>query len=368
MTFTLGRSGPLPCQRDCAEFIVADGEIGPDSAAEFLALWSRLPRKDLPLMLNSPGGRLDGAMALGRALRHLNVTVTVARARRLGTETPGVAQYAARLDAGICHSACVYTLAGASRRNMAPGSEIGVHQFYLARASDTKRRPKQQYSDADFGRLQSTVAALAGYLVEMQVDLRLLTLAAETEPSRIRVLSSGEVAELLPAAVMVERAAAPPLSAASLHPSLSTTAPPSVHQTPGWPLVMREGRPWLVLQAESQSRRFGVISNEVAIGCRSEGADFVATFREILPPGRPASEGSARIATGSDGGTLAHKPGADHLRGTISQESTMTAAQSGTLDVDVTTVATANYPMRISFAGKGLMDGIDRLERACTAR
>lgn len=368
LTFTPGRADPAPCQRDCAEFIVAHGEIGPDSLADYAALQARLQRPDLPLILSSPGGRLDSALALGRALRRLAVPVLVAQPRPLGPGADGIMRYAPDFAPGTCNSACVYTFAGGVRRSLSPGSTLGVHQFFMARSDDAARRPKDRYTGAEFSNVQRSLAELATYLAEMQIDPRLLMLAADVAPSRIRTLSEGEAISLNLTTGARVALPEPARAAPQLRPAIAALPAPQAQRAapaPGGPVVLRDGRPWLVLTAESQSRRFGPIANEVAIGCGRDGPGFIATFREILPAGRAASAGEARFAAGSGGGLLASAPGADRLRGTLSREAALAAARSGTLELDVVTAATAHHPMRVAFPGDGLGDGLRQLERAC---
>lgn len=389
MRFRAGRRVASPgCGLECAEFIVATGEIQRDSATTLVILWNRLKRKDLPLFIDSPGGNLEGGLDLGRALRKFGVAVTVGRMRSLDCKaTPehctaedsysGLSVFEDAAGKASCNSACVYTFAGGTSRSVAAESSVGIHQFFIARDDDRKRKPKESYSREDFSNLQRTVSEVASYLVEMGVSVNLLTLSADVDSQSIRKLTRTELEELrlthgqgaltpslpatahrAPEAAQRSMALAP---AATRETAVSFSEPDRI-----WPVVIRDGKPWLVLSMPSQSRRFGAISNEVAIGCSPDARRFTALFREIVPA-RPRSSQDASVTIGvpGRGEALTHSPASGTTQGAISRETALVADTTGVLVVEVTSSATAGYPMRLEFPGNGLKSGLDTLETAC---
>ncbi len=390
MTFRAGRRASSPgCGLECAEFIVATGEIQRDSVTTLVILWNRLKRKDLPLYFDSPGGNLEGGLDLGRALRKFGVAVTVGRMQKLDCKASPERCTAEDTFAGVvvfddittkasCNSACVYTLAGGVLRSVAADSSVGVHQFFVARDDDRRRKPKENYSREDFGNLQRTVSEVASYLVEMGVSVKVLTLAADVDSKSIRKLTRVELEELclvhgqgvlttLPLPTTHQRAPEAGQKITTLAPVVTRETAASFSEPDRiWPVVIRDGKPWLVLSLPSQSRRFGTISNEVAIGCSPDARRFTALFREIVPA-RPRSQQDATVTIGVQGASerLTHSPASGTTQGAISRETALNADNSGVLVVEVTSSATAGYPMRLEFPGNGLKSGLETLETAC---
>src|SRR5688572_12794004 len=54
-------------------YILARGEITPNTPSEFLSFYRRLPKDDLPseVWFHSPGGSLAAGLELGRSIRRL---------------------------------------------------------------------------------------------------------------------------------------------------------------------------------------------------------------------------------------------------------------------------------------------------------
>lgn len=151
MTFTLGRlETSRACGAPCAEFVVAKGNIGRATAFGYFLARARSGGRDLPVILESPGGHLNGAVALARMWRQLGVTVVIAssiptcshsgRDRRCesadladGIVTFGLA------GGSACASACTILMAGAVRRIAAPKARFGIHTPSANLDSDSGR-------------------------------------------------------------------------------------------------------------------------------------------------------------------------------------------------------------------------------------
>ena len=141
MTVTLVRSDAPGCGDGCAEWLALTGVIGPGTPALFSAALARLGRKSVPVLVDSPGGAVQAAMAMGRAIRSRGLTVAVAgtalddcaaadsacAARRRAGERPGF------VAGGVaaCASACVLILAAGTERSVGDHSYVGVHQMVV---------------------------------------------------------------------------------------------------------------------------------------------------------------------------------------------------------------------------------------------
>jgi hypothetical protein len=197
------------------------------------------------------------------------------------------------------------------------------------------------------------------------------------DSSTVRNLTRAELAALnlttvqnAPLGVPVRTTAEPPAPRVPVRQGARTpaalpadTAEKTLAAEKSWPMVMRDGQPWLVLSVPSQSRRFGEITNEVAIGCTPDRHRYTALFREIVPA-NPDTRQDARVVIGPPApGQRAAMPSA--AGGAITRETALSADNTGVLVVEVTSSATAGYPMRLEFPGNGLKSGIETLERAC---
>lgn len=117
--------------------------------------------------LNSPGGALDDAIAMGRLLRAYGLPTTVE-------------------NGAICASSCPLAFAGGVRRTAGAQAAIGLHQFYAA--SDTTEIPAEIMADA-----QLTTARISRHLVEMGVNPALWLHALETPPRALYYLDAGQM-------------------------------------------------------------------------------------------------------------------------------------------------------------------------------
>ncbi len=116
--------------------------------------------------LNSNGGDVETAIAIGRQLRNFHAT-------------------AVAWQSGGCYSSCVFIFAGAVQR-AATGSSIGIHRPY---STSTELR--------DFKTIQNDqrrIAKLAkDYLEEMNVLPSLYDAMVSVPPEKIRMLSEAEL-------------------------------------------------------------------------------------------------------------------------------------------------------------------------------
>lgn len=164
---------PMPEALDFSETegrIDMVGQIAAGDADRFVA-WLDRDRPGARLVaLDSSGGSVADALAIGRTIR--------------------AAGYATEVrDGAVCLSACPYILAGGGTRQVAPGGVVGVHQHYFGQ--NTMLPAFMAVSD-----LQRAQAGVMDYLDQMGVDLRLMTHALRTPPAEINVLEPALMAEL----------------------------------------------------------------------------------------------------------------------------------------------------------------------------
>lgn len=159
LNFTLGRLEATPaCGGKCAEFIVAKGEIGFDAVIKYLGARGLSGDRNLPVVLESPGGFLTGAQMLARIWRHQGVTVIVARVQPTCGHS-GAGPSCAPVDkadgvrtfafeaAGDCASGCIILLASGTKRLAVPKARLGVHHASLDQKSDATKFAKSMGVD-----------------------------------------------------------------------------------------------------------------------------------------------------------------------------------------------------------------------------
>jgi len=155
---------PRRCPNDlCWEI---SGFISENDAHELSRLGQRLKTKTTPFFyLNSKGGDIEAAIAIGRQLRRIGATTLM-------------------WDQSECLSSCVFVLAGAVRRVLA--GRIGIHRPF---SSSTEKRDYQSVQAE-----QRRLAKLATtYLEEVNVSPALWDAMMRVPPERLRLLARPEL-------------------------------------------------------------------------------------------------------------------------------------------------------------------------------
>jgi hypothetical protein len=119
----------------------------------------------LRVSLNSVGGDLEAAIAIGRLIRKFSGLVTT-------------------FDNGVCYSSCVFILAGGVSRSLS--STIGIHRPYSIGMEDRKYQ--------DIQNNQRNLAKIAKeYLEEMNVLPSLYDAMVVIPPEKIKLLSQADL-------------------------------------------------------------------------------------------------------------------------------------------------------------------------------
>lgn len=160
-----------PSYVDGRPAIVAVGQITLDSPSEFAAM---SVVSGTPVYLNSPGGNVGAAVALGSLFRSRGVTAVVAGVTENGVSVPGA-----------CYSACAYALVGASRRVVPGRSRVGIHRMQAATEALVGAYERAEH--------RAAASTLKGYTARMGVDPSMISSAERTPPASIHVLTAGEL-------------------------------------------------------------------------------------------------------------------------------------------------------------------------------
>ncbi len=224
MAFALVRGSSPLCEPDCPEWIWADGEIKSDTPKRFKAFLKSIGDRRLPIIIQSPGGDMDAAFAIGRLIRAKKLDVAVGVTRFLscaprakdcvlekGKPYIGVASSAF----AYCNSACPMVLAGGTRRLVGPWARVGVHQVTTVmnrekilyrtttRIVKGKKQVKTKIIKRERVKPVTTTTMSKGYqrkieayLTEMGVSRSLIDPIKKTAASDILVLANYEMLAL----------------------------------------------------------------------------------------------------------------------------------------------------------------------------
>lgn len=187
ITFTLGRFETSPaCGAPCAEFIVAKGEITQGAGFGYFLARAKTGNRDLPVILESPGGYVNGAIALAKGWRQLGVTVVIATAiptcsHKKGKPrciredaTDGVQTFGLGGNAK-CASACTMLMAGGTRRIATAGTKFGIHTPGIdldAKTEQNLRKLKVKREDIQKATLQRVVRHFRDLDIDPELGIR----------------------------------------------------------------------------------------------------------------------------------------------------------------------------------------------------
>ncbi|WP_028348161.1 hypothetical protein [Bradyrhizobium murdochi] len=160
MTFELVGGGKL----------MATGTITPGISDAFAAEVAKRGDYIKTVVLNSPGGSVSDALAMGRLIRERN--------------------FATEIEAGkYCASSCPLVLAGGVERRVGDKAIVGVHQ--VAALGTTAGLPRDEMNVA-----QNISARCQRYLGDMGVNLQVWVHAMETPHDKLFVFKPDELKSL----------------------------------------------------------------------------------------------------------------------------------------------------------------------------
>ena len=180
MQFELRQEGPAEsCGSQCRLLISASGAITSDTPTLFHNFTSGRDLNGATMVLDSDGGSVLGAMALGRQVRALKLTTTVGRVRDLPAngQEPRSATLSPRAD---CESMCAFVLLAGVQRIVPSEARVMVHQIWLGDRRDDPTAA--HYSAEDLVLVQRDIGRLARYTAEMGAGIDLLALALRIPP------------------------------------------------------------------------------------------------------------------------------------------------------------------------------------------
>jgi hypothetical protein len=195
----------VACQPNCRGWVSAVGIVTADSPKDFDDFASGRQLGGATIVLDSSGGSVNDAIALGRRWRSLGALTTV------GVSVKTHAAQGDRVSVmpdAYCESMCVFLLLSGKTRYVPEAAHVRVHQIWMGdRADDAKAA---SYTAQDMMIVERDIGRLAKYTFDMGGAGDLLSLALnvppwedlhELSPAELRLtnlVTTDAVAEVLP--------------------------------------------------------------------------------------------------------------------------------------------------------------------------
>jgi hypothetical protein len=167
----------VACQPNCGGWVSAVGVVTADTPGDFDEFARGRQLRGTTIVLDSSGGSVNDAIALGRRWRNLGVQTTVGISVQAGTVQSPVANVAPE---AYCESMCVFLLLSGRTRYVPKSAHVRVHQIWLGdRANNAKAAT---YSADDLMLVECDIGRLAKYTFEMGGSGELLSLSLNVPP------------------------------------------------------------------------------------------------------------------------------------------------------------------------------------------
>jgi hypothetical protein len=167
----------VACEPNCRGWVSAVGIITADTPKDFEDFARGRQLGGATVVLDSSGGSVNDAIALGRRFRNLGLLTTVGisvQDRGGRGARPTVAPEA------YCESMCVFLLLAGKKRYVPEAAHVRVHQIWMGdRADDAKAA---SYSAQDLMIVERDIGRLAKYTFDMGGAGDLLSLALNVPP------------------------------------------------------------------------------------------------------------------------------------------------------------------------------------------
>jgi hypothetical protein len=167
----------VACNPNCGGWVSAVGVVTTDSPADFDHFARGRDLAGATVVLDSSGGSVNDAIALGRRWRKLGLLTTVGISIENHTAK---GDHASVVPDAYCESMCVFLLLSGKTRYVPDGAHVRVHQIWMGdRADDPKAA---SYSAQDLMIVERDVGRLAKYTFDMGGGGDLLSLSLSVPP------------------------------------------------------------------------------------------------------------------------------------------------------------------------------------------
>jgi hypothetical protein len=221
MRFDLRLQGPADaCGAQCRLWISASGAVTTETARDFELFAQGRDLAGATVVLDSDGGSVLGAIALGRAIRRLGLDTTVGRIVNVDSSNQDASRgkFSPRAD---CESMCGFVLLGGVHRVVPPEARVMVHQIWLGDRRDDPTAAN--YTAEDLVLVQRDIGRLARYTIDMGGSIDFLNLALRIPPwEPMHALTADETRRTR---LATEQSAAPVAATVAASPAPAATRP-----------------------------------------------------------------------------------------------------------------------------------------------
>lgn len=167
----------IPCQSDCQGWVSAVGVVTADTPREFDEFARGRQLRGTTIVLDSSGGSVNDAIALGRRWRNLGALTAVGTSLQTNTAQELPVNTA---PVAYCESMCVFLLLAGKTRYVPESAHVRVHQIWMGdRANDAKAAV---YGADDLMIVERDIGRLAKYTFDMGGTGDLLLLSLNVPP------------------------------------------------------------------------------------------------------------------------------------------------------------------------------------------
>jgi hypothetical protein len=286
MRFELRTQGPAEaCGANCKTFISASGAITADTPRHFILFAQGHDLTGATMAIDSDGGSVLGAIALGREVRKLKLSTTVGRI--VDRSADGQSDPRAELSPGAdCESMCAFVLLGGVHRTVPTDARVMVHQIWLGDRRDDPTAAS--YSAEDLVLVQRDIGRLAQYTAEMGASVDLLDLALRIPPWEPMHAMTHD--ELQRTRLTTEEFETPSAAATVATSSSTPVAQPASRMTDGlrataiseqrWALVDRSGVATLARRHPLTVEGEEIGSFDLVVACVAGGEGYEVSYME----------------------------------------------------------------------------------------
>ncbi len=380
MQFELRREGPAEaCGTKCRTWVSASGAITSDTPRDFESFARGRDLRGATMVLDSIGGSVTGAIALGRAIRRVDMATTVGRTIALPVGKGQEPRATLSPDA-TCESMCAFVLLGGTRRFVPPEAQVLVHQIWLGdRREDAIAA---SYTAEDLMIVQRDIGRIALFTSEMGGSIDLLDVALRIPPwEPMRALSYDEIQRMrLSTVTNPFEPAEPALTARAESPAEVTTVAvrASGISERGWSLIDYGGQPVLARRHPMTAEGEEIGSFDVLFTCGPSVDAYAVMYvdRRKSRDDRAASDmlKEATLAVGQKSTTLKvgrnpafpiQQSGAPTATGVMPASVVKNLADTTSRTLVVSTVRANNAETVIRVGNSGMAQALPKLAAAC---
>ncbi|HUI96358.1 MAG TPA: hypothetical protein VLX44_11435 [Xanthobacteraceae bacterium] len=294
MRFALHQESPADgCGTTCRRLVAASGMITADTPRDFEAFVHSHDVRGATVVLDSKGGSVLGAIALGRVIRGLGLSTTVGRIReQVGREA--TSRRVRVWPRAECQSMCPFVLLGGVNRSVPPEARVLVHQIWLGDRRDDATAAS--YTAEDLVLVQHDIGKLMQYTMDMGGGAELLEVALRIPPwEPMRMLSRDELKRTRldnSQDRTGDRVAQAPATLASAGTGALATSPPAsdgarnaFEGARGWVMTERPGGSALVRRHPLTIEGEEIGDFEIALGCGRTVDSYTVNYRETRRAG-----------------------------------------------------------------------------------